>query len=315
MIYGQVRGGASWTEGFKVTGTKDPALILKAAVDFFKRHPLSLFIGIVKSYRDFFFPGDAGIFSFDSKTISGIGLWVIGLIFLIWGLVKAFWKRNNGIFLLLLSCFIGLFFSIPLLPPVDGGNRFYASTMAFFLVLIVIPLIESHRDGGTWGIDFDQSVYPALILGSVIVAWTVITPISLQQLNEIGDLPKIECPSNQESFVIELNPDSYLDLIKGERESCGIVPEICLSDFQEHGTHVEDDFYLKLVSLAVSRDEDTRVIPTNNLIDKRFHFFVGGISQFDLGKADPLIAGCATQIQTESQSIYYIERLVDLLHK
>jgi hypothetical protein len=310
MIYGQVRGGTGWTEGFGVTGTKNPEVIFNYALDFFRRHPLSLFIGFAKSYRDFFHPRYKGIFPFGEMSTQGTILWVLGLILLVIGLTRAFKRRHEALFFLLIACFIGILLSIPFLPPIDGGNRFYAGTMALFFAVVIIPLITPTQKDKWWGLDLDRSVYPAAILGSILVVLTVFTPIYLQHSIELDKMPSFGCPGDQEPFVIKLNPESHVDLIK-DNELCGIVPNICLSDFQENGTHaVSDDFYQELEKQAVSSKVAIRIYPNNNLIDSRFHFFVGAIDQFKTTSSDQLMAGCATEIRTEHQSIYNIESVV-----
>lgn len=307
MIYGQVRGGTGWTEGFAVTGTKNPEVILNASFDFFRRHPQSLLIGFAKSYRDFFHPRHKGIFPLAGMTTSGTILWVIGLILFAVGFVQAIRRRSEPLFLLLITCFIGIFFSIPFLPPIDGGNRFYASTMAFFFAIVVIPLIRFPKNGETWGVEVDHSILPTAISGSLVVVLTVLTPIFLQRANELPDIPIAACPSEQEAFAIILNPDSYVDLSTDDG-SCGIVPEICLDDFRANGADSEsDDFYQELEKQATANDAVTRILPENNLIDSKFHFFVGSIDLFKRGAIGEIITGCATEIRTEHQSIFKIE--------
>ena len=111
---------------------------------------------------------------------------------------------------------------------------------------------------------------------------------------------------------IPLGFDGYfIDLIKDDDTLCGIVPNICLDDFQENGTHAaSDDLYQALENQAVSNQTVTRILPNNNLIDSKFHFFVGTVDQFDNAKVGQFMTGCATEIRTEYQSVYKIESVI-----
>jgi hypothetical protein len=113
--------------------------------------------------------------------------------------------------------------------------------------------------------------------------------------------------------VIRVNQGSYLDLVREEPYSCGLTPEICLADFRRHNTEmVGDDFYQELDSLATYSPVGVRIIPTINLLDGYFQYFVTSDSQVLSGSSGELLSGCAIRVQTENQRIFLIESISPL---
>ena len=310
-LYGQVRGGTGWHTAIEELGTRNPAVVYKAAFDFFTRHPLSLLIGVAKSYRDFSLPGYSNIFSFD---VAGQPVWItyimwfvfIALLFL--GLFRLIRNTRNNAASFLLAGFLGVVLSIPFLPPIDGGSRFYASTVPFFFVIPVIGLSKSP--------DWEQadSERPSSQMGRygslALILLTLILPILTSTFSKKIVPGAVACQPAQEAFVIRANPGSYIDLVQEENTSCGLAPKICFDDFLENNTELHiDDFYQQLYSLASTSQNNMRILPTLNLLDGNFHYFVITDRQELEISSQKLLSGCATRILTENQRIFLIESI------
>jgi len=143
---------------------------------------------------------------------------------------------------------------------------------------------------------------------AILIVFTIIFPVTIFTFGrkQVYTIPSF--PSQQIPFVIENHSGSYIDLIKGGNAQCGFVPEICLSDFEKNNTEkLTDDYYHVLMSLANTEDSNVRMIPANNLIDERFHYFFISEEKFPIDPSDNLISGCATEFETQNQSIYYVE--------
>ena len=204
---------------------------------------------------------------------------------------------------------MGIFLSIPFLPPVDGGMRFYASTMPFFFAPLAVGVGRfPGRDEGpasAGGELFAQR------LGSVsLLALTVLLPPVTLRASSVPALSEPACPAEQRSFVIDVNSGSYIDLVQGENTSCGLAPQICYNDFLKHNTEMSiDDFYQQLVSLASTSQNEMHIIPTINLLDGFFQYFVMTDNQVFDQSSQKLVSGCATRIQTENQRIFLVESI------
>ncbi len=281
-LYGQVRGGAGWHSAIDELGTRNPSQVYQAAWDVFLANPSGFARGVAKAYADFFLPGDSSIFVFgisDHFYAPDLILWGLTIIILLRGIYLLIFRDRSTISTLLLAGFIGILLSVPFLPPVDGGMRFYASTMPFFFVLLA---------GGTSRfISQDQKPAPAknelffLRFGSVsLLALTVLLPPMTLRASTRPVLAEPACFPEQRPFVINIHPGSYIDLVQDGSTSCGLAPAICYDDFLKHNTQMGiDDFYQELDALATSSQSDMRVIPTINLLDGNFQYFVTTDSQ------------------------------------
>ena len=310
-MYGQVRGGTGWHSAIEELGTRNPSLVYQAALQFFLAHPISLFIAIAKSYRDFFFPGYPNILPFDfygQPAWLTYLLWVAFMALLIRGTILLVKSMRWNVSSLLIAAFAGILFSVPFLPPIDGGSRFHASTMPF---LYVIPAVGASRL-----IKRDQATSSKIMeieglrfTSILLILLTVIAPIFISSLNAKPSAEAIACPPNQAAFTIQVNPSSFIDLVQDGGASCGFAPEICLSDFEAYNTEMQyDDFYQ--FTSSVAQQNNLRVIPAINWNGDQFRYFFVR-SSLNLGNGSQnLLSGCATEVVTKSQKIYLVESVV-----
>ena len=305
-LYGQVRGGTGWHSAIEELGTRNPSVVYRAAWQFFLAHPFSLLIAFAKSYRDFFLPGYPNILPFDvygQPAWLTYTLWAVFIAALIGGVFVLVKSIRQNISSLLVAGFAGILLSIPFLPPIDGGSRFYASTMPFLYVIpaVGVSKLLKRKQAETSTIESTGFRYGS----SILIMLTVIVPILIYSLNTKTDARITDCPTNQEAFTIKIHPSSYIDLVKNGTASCGFAPAICLEDFEANNTEIQvDDFYQIMLSMA--QETDIRVIPAINLQDEQFrYFFVPDRS--NLEKSQKLFSGCATEILTDSQKIYLVE--------
>ncbi len=312
-LYGQVRGGTGWHSAIEELGTRSPSIVFQAALQFFLAHPLSLLIGFGKAYRDFFLPGFAGIFPFGTNGQLDwltYAAWSGCTVLLAAGLVSLARNIRSNLDSLLLLSFIGIFISIPFLPPIDGGSRFYASTMPLFFAVCAVALRSSGPDAHP-GLESPPNYTLLFIRSGVIMLMTLtmVVPVLTYHLsaNPLPETPA--CAFGREPFVIITNPGSYINVVPDATENCGLIPTVCMGDFEKNGTQkTVDDFFQKLLSLAQSSRDGLRIMPAINLLDAKFHYFVSTSSEILFAPSGQVISGCATEIRTASQSIYWMDR-------
>src|SRR5258706_3475175 len=184
-FYGQVLGGAGWHRAITDLETRDALVVYQAAFDFFLKHPLSLFIGIAKSYRDFFVPNSTGIFSFvslEGMTGQDILFWILGLGLLIGGIVRSCREIGSALPALLFAAFLGVFLSIPFLPPVDGGHRFYAGTMPFFFALLAYA-VDRVLKNSKMSVKADLPGTPLQVVSVLVFVLVLPLPVLIQRLS------------------------------------------------------------------------------------------------------------------------------------
>lgn len=315
-LYGQVRGGTGWHSAIEELGTRNPSVVYRAAWQFFIDHPTGLFIAIAKSYRDFFLPGLSSIFPFGLYGERGwlvYAAWAGVMFLLVGGVFRLVRQMNLPPASMLLAGFIGILLSIPFLPPIDGGLRFHAGTIAFFLALPAVSLgwfaegsPSEVQTGplGSRGIDFPRS------LSVVLLTLTLVLPVITHRARRAPSFSLPGCSFGQDPVVTELHPGSYIDLLHAGGAACGLIPEVCLDDFVQNSTEkATDDFHRELIALSKSAETGIRVMPGINLVDRKSYYFVlplgGGLSAPSTG----LLSGCAAGIRTTNQRIYVIESL------
>ena len=310
-IYGQVHGGTGWNRAITDLGTRDPAIIMDTAIQVFKAHPFSLFIGTAKAYRDFFIPSDMGIFNFyGSKSLwLNFSLWVISIILLIFALIRFIKNIKKTIPSLLFASFLGIFLSIPFLPPIDGGSRFYASTMPFFFALIATALPSI---GLKEKIGLDDRQTGTALLSGLLALMTLVMPVFILYLTASPEVALPSCPADQAPYAFRFDPNSYIDIDPSQETPCGKIPSICFNDFTQNSTEKNFNlFFQELVKQVELQDTATRILTANNLVPRgRFPFFISPVDQLASIPVRTTITGCATKFATKGYpTIYRIENV------
>ncbi len=304
-LYGQVRGGTGWHSAIDELGTRNTSRVYQAAWNEFLANPSGFARGSAKAYADFFLPGAGTIFAFDKDIPSWI-LWAFTMLILLRGLYGLVFKLRSNLSTLLLAGFGGIFLSIPFLPPVDGGNRFYASTMPFFFVLLAAGVSRFTPDDGP-ATAKNEAFFLHAATVSLLALSVLLPPVTLR-LRSLPTLRPPVCSPDQRPFVIRVQSGSYIDLVQDRGRSCGLAPNLCYDDFLEHNSEMQiDDFYQELGSLVSESQTGVRIIPTVNQLDGYFQYFVTTDREALDSPSDGLVSGCASRILTENQRIFRIE--------
>ncbi|HEX5837376.1 MAG TPA: hypothetical protein VFY26_06070 [Anaerolineales bacterium] len=314
-IYGQVRGGTGWHSAIEDLGTRNPAIVYRAAWEYFLQHPLSLIIGSVKSYRDFFWIGERGIFPFfryDLTDWRDVLLWLAMQILLVRGIVRLYKERSTNRSSLLLAGFAGILLSIPFLPPIDGGSRFYAGTMPFFFAL---PAAGLRGLVNRWRLEADPAVHhwsDVLLPKAISMVLLLLVPVGPLLAYRLVEKPAYTlpaCPAGQNPFAIDIHAGTYIDLVNERSLHCSAVPRVCLGDFETNNIEKQiDDYYQRLLSLAEGEESGIRIVPALNLVEDEFHYFYLSTTRFP--DVRDFVTGCATEIQTKNQTIYQVESII-----
>jgi hypothetical protein len=315
-LYGQARGGTGWHSAIEDVGTRNPSVVYRATWRYFLKHPTSLLIGFAKSYRDFFLVGDTSIFSlgaFRIQNLHNVILWLGILVVLVWGVIQLTKDIRSNLSSLLLAGFIGIFLSIPFLPPIDGGSRFYAATTPFFFALPAVGAALISKKGREVLAKQDNSTDDYKISSSasiVLIVMTTMVPLMMGARSTSPDPVPSLCSADQLPFVIVIQPDSYVDLYKKGSAQCGIAPKVCFDDFEQNNAElVTDDFYQKLLHLSGNGNVDIRVIPAIDWVGKEFHYFYVLQDKLPMDFSHGQVSGCAKEILTTNQSIYQVESI------
>ncbi|MBI5351872.1 MAG: hypothetical protein HZB50_04470 [Chloroflexi bacterium] len=307
MIYGQVTGGNGYTYAATSLKSLDEASVLQQAWRVFLDHPLSFFIGSAKAYRDFFLP-NIGVFAFHPNdghmSLVDILLWLSVTLLLFLGIFLSFktWKKNLHI--LSIAGFLGIFLSIPFLPPIDGGNRFYASTMPFYLLPLVVAISEvlSKQNSDEDVTHLTNWTRP---LAGVVVILSLIIPAVLINVSKPPMVSIPVCPAGETPFVTTINPGAYIDLIASGNHACGIAPELCLNDFKFNSSMTDKSdkaVFNKIIENADS--SGFRFFAANDNFKRAYRYFKVPLDELNIPD-NSIISGCAIMSKPDQRPFIY----------
>jgi hypothetical protein len=242
-LYGQARGGVRWTQAAidhpEVTSMKEPdrsRYLYHLAFEEIKNHPLGFVEGSAKAWMDFLLPGRVSAFGFLSlgnKNIDFLLQAAAALLFLLGlGLFWKDWKQPIVKFILVF--WLGIFLSIPFLPPIDAGIRPYAATAALLFLPICYVFSSAlfnrsrSREGGN---AIPSGISSGLALTLILVS-LLGAPV-LKFLARPAHVQPAVCAPDRTPISFRLNPGSYILFSPTTDRLETRVPIVQLEDVQQ----------------------------------------------------------------------------------
>jgi hypothetical protein len=316
MLYGQAVGGAGWSYHLEALGTHDSIIVMQAAIEKIKNYPLGLIIGSYKSLRDFILPGKDSMFSLIHYKLhfSNYLFWTVKIFLLVLGLVHSIRRVQEPKYSLILSIFIGTLFSIPFLPPIDGGNRFFSGIAPFFFIIESIGLFsmisylnlrqKPKQPQRAFEVGWVRAI------SGIMISLILIAPIGVFFTRHLPAFNLPVCKNDQIPFATQTNKGMYIDIIPEDNDTCGFFPIYCLADFEHNGLDKDtDDFFQKLVELTRNSKNGIRLFAAVDLISKKYNFTIIPINDDLKNDFGYLYSGCAKEIKTQYQTIHYVETI------
>jgi hypothetical protein len=239
-LYGLATGNTGWRQVLTdYPGVREDQ-VFDLAVQKIKESPSLFFIGILRSYQDFF-TTEYGLFSFlslvnDKKNVGNQLLWVFTWI----GLGLALLQPKKGQNGLILAGFLGILLSVSLVPPKDANSmRIYAATIPFTIYIAstsvafpaqIIRKIETYTREPV-----EDWLSPKLLQSLSILLIAICFPGPLiVKLNSYQQKPNTPflCPSGNKEILFFTGHGSSVSLVDDQAINETYVPDIQISAFR-----------------------------------------------------------------------------------
>lgn len=307
-LYGQVSGGAGINQFNRdYPGVTDAGEIMRLVWERFKAYPLSLAIGTVKSYYDFFRPwvkGDFSFFAHTGRSSYRVIWWFIMNALLVAGVYTSIKKYREPLNSFFLACLFGVLISLPFVPPIDSvyGEK-YTATIPLFAVSAPLGLayllrkIKGYQKVDTGGLE-ESSFLPAGITSALITLLVFVAPLGVLLFAKPSDLVPVTCPAGQIPFAVRLDEGTYFILDPDYAVNCAGLPNLCLQRYTENslprGIVEIHDFSLDLLERT---GKPTLFTETNDVLTyKTFYLGVETDLLPSLKKTGDIYQGCMTSI-------------------
>ena len=246
-LYGVVAGGKGWMQIFidhpglnqwdDVSRSAQTYLLVLAE---WKAHPFNIVIGALKNWFDYVMPRGAGAFGFirGENTLDWINYFyrILLSILAAWGIIVTWKHRKKEPFTMMLWAALGIFLSIPFVPPNDSNQmRVYAATITFLIAFCVIglksilDLIWKNKEG-VINSQLTQTT-PALCYCAILAICTIGGSIIVKNLATVQVVNPAVCPAGQTGFVSRITSDSLVNISTEESDRIVNQLNIPLSGF------------------------------------------------------------------------------------
>ena len=205
--------------------------VYQMILEIFRNNPAGLFVGIGRSYLDYF--GTGGTFSFISMENKWVSLaWdVLYLLGFATALIT-FKKADKNIWGVL---GLGILLSVPIINYV--GVRAYAATIP---VLAILVSLGAQTILSWLNINPQTDQIPAtslnrdeLIFSGVILLIVVLGPIMIRSFARPVELKPVACQGDQAAVNIHWAAGSYIQLVPDYQITTSSVPRVRITDFKK----------------------------------------------------------------------------------
>jgi hypothetical protein len=275
-LYGQVVGGQGWQQFLRdypelahqdLFNQEFANTVYALTWKSFLVNPGGIVYGAVKSWLDLFSLGSIGQFSF----VPG-NHWLIGLframLTVLWmlGLLVCFRKRQEARSLLLLFGMIGIFLSVPFIPPIDADRvRVYAATIPITAVLVAMGVHMAILAMNRFRWLAHQPLTPdpqhrkdlpyLASAGIVLILFVSVGPIMLKIAANEPSYTESACHPDAQQATIRVSAGAILH-ITDERQTTR-VPTVQINDFR---AGLEGKFYSQSFFDAIEELEPETIL-------------------------------------------------------
>ena len=300
-LYGLAVGNKGWSQfNIDFPGIAE-SQVMGIAIQQIIAHPDTFMIGMGRAVSEYFSPnwGSFSFFFLVFKNVSPILINTFLWIATISGTWVCLKQRAKPLPSLALWLMLGVFFSVPLVPPYDADRmRAYAATIPTSVALASIALGFFHQQDEPSRHAAQHTPFApwALIISGVMIVLSTLGPIIVKIVGKSIDVMPIQCPAGQEWVAMRVSPDSIVNLVPDNQPNDTLRVDIRQNDFLISVIGANSS-YTELSKALSSMNAGQSIVSGLNLADYNKNGQYGGIINL-IGNSDQMasgvINGCAT---------------------
>lgn len=324
-LYGLASGGRSWAYIFtahpEVLALQEPeqsARIYQLAFELIQEKPLQTIQGALFSWKMLFSNTWYNIYSYiggENWTINVYARWAMYLLGMagIYGWVR---DRDDPIKSLIIVSFLGVFISVPFLPPTDAYRmRPYAASI---IVLAALPalglhfILERTKMNALGKSNFVTNPYLApLIFSSLLICATLFGSIGLKLTSLPFTLQPMGCSQeDSDSIIVHFAEGTYINIKKQGLPFLDWMPNFHAGQFRENAHSLAS---IELIQWAESLEPPTTLFLSLDLqTDQKVLVVLKTESLPPIGETQQFCGAFATDQFLQPYRVFYTDEVLPL---
>jgi hypothetical protein len=250
-IYGMATGYRSYYSWSYDYPGVDSSEAMRISLQIIADSPSLFLYAIVQAYRDYVQPTRFFSFLYLARPqLPSIAFLLSG--FLIVAMVRLVQARRTTLARMLFAVIVGIFLSIPFVPPVDDGIRAMIATVPFWALIIGYAVADRRAVNSgmdeTWALDLPK--FNPLLLFSFLMAFAVTLGWLLVWGSARSPVENISCQQGQVPVAITTSSGSFVHVVKNNSRPTSWLPDIRREDwranFAEFPKTLNYDYFRRL---------------------------------------------------------------------
>jgi hypothetical protein len=320
-LYGLVVGGKGW----KQYAIDHPDLrsliepfqsqaIYRYAWEAFISNPFATVQGAIKYWGDFLNFRWYGAFAYiegASENETMIARVFMALLSMA-GLATCIRKNQKPVISMLLTGVLGVFLSVPFVPPLDAEIRTYAASIPWFVglgmtgLIGIIELINKQNKLSFEGSGSELSFPELWATGLTLTFLMVIAPLFVHAIKTPFVIPQqTNCAPGEVTVVTTVHRGSYINIRQDDSIRHSMIPDIRYSDFLQ-SMHNSPMYRLAVQLMPVS--PGTSYLTTYNWAEKRFEDILAPTDMLDKNQGWVEMCGWK-EVQPDEYGFFHAESI------
>ncbi|HSL42698.1 MAG TPA: hypothetical protein VK897_04645 [Anaerolineales bacterium] len=225
------RGYYSWSYDYPGVESSEA---MRISYQIILNSPSKFLYAVFQAYRDYLQP--TRFFSFiylPRPQLPSIAFLLSG--FLVVAMVRLIAARRTTLVHMLFAVMIGIFLSIPFVPPIDDGIRAMIVTVPFWALILGLAVADrrtlSSISEEAW--TFNLPRINPLLLFSFIMAFAVTLGWLFVWGSARQTIEKFACDVSEYPVALMISPGSYINVVKNNTRLVSWLPDIRREDLRE----------------------------------------------------------------------------------